>query len=67
VPEQHHGPLSRRLEAGQGDRAVGQLDGEDLPAVGALLLDPALLAHAHQWTHGRRSDPSVSPRASASP
>src|SRR5262245_2097627 len=47
VSEQYDGAPPRGLQPWQRDRAVSELDGDDPPAVGALLLDPALLARAH--------------------
>lgn len=41
VAEQDHGAPAGGLQARQGYRALGKFDGDDLPAVGTLLLDPA--------------------------
>ena len=46
VPEKDHGALSGGFQARERDRTLGEFDGDDLPAVGALLLDPAVLACA---------------------
>jgi hypothetical protein len=47
VTEQDDRSLPRRLKPRERHGAIGQLDRDDPPADGALLMDPAILADAH--------------------
>jgi hypothetical protein len=46
VSQQHNGPPTRGLKPRQRHGALGELDGDDLPAKRALLIDPSLLIGA---------------------
>jgi hypothetical protein len=67
VSQQHHGPLTRRLKPRQRNGALGKLDGNDLPAKRALLIDPSRLAGADPVNVGPALGPQGVPVGECSP